>query len=90
MDGFFKSEKDMKLDFKKKEQQIFEKYNQSKEKVDYVKKIEEVMERVKTKQKSGEKSKMIYDEGLDVREFLNKEWSKQAKMAADLVGNYKQ
>lgn len=42
----FKPEKDFKLDYKKKEKNLVEKYNSGKEKVDYMKMIEEVREKV--------------------------------------------
>jgi hypothetical protein len=68
----FKPEKDFKLDFKKKEKILVEKYNSGKEKVDYMKMVEEVRDVVmkgKNKKKkvkaSNGKKEEHYENGMN-------------------------
>lgn len=51
----FKPEKDLKLDFKKREKNLVEKYQEGKESVDYLKMVEEVRKKIIHKKNNGYK-----------------------------------
>ena len=97
----FKPEKDFKLDFKKKEKNLVEKYNSGKEKVDYMKMVEEVRDVVmkgkskkkKVKPSNGKREDQNGNgvgeqepEIIDLKSEMAKDWAELVKDSKRLVG----